>query len=182
MTLQFGNSSAPSWNIAPIDFIAGQTDANTCVSAFFSLGTGNTGIAPAFIFGDTFLVRAQNDKLHKPFIDILPPQKNVYSVYRFSPPSVGFAALSSKALAINGVEGPAPSSSAPNSAVTVSLNDNGSASVEPTKAGSSGSTASPAASGQTNGGNTSGAGRGVAVSAAYYLMSLALPASVVLLL
>lgn len=35
-------------------------------------------------------------------------QKNVYSVFRAEPPSVGFAQLSSVALAMNGVERPVP--------------------------------------------------------------------------
>ena len=35
-------------------------------------------------------------------------QKNVYSVYRYQPASVGFAALSQSALSMNGVNGPPP--------------------------------------------------------------------------
>ena len=49
-----------------------------CVGAFFSIGSvAGTGI-PAWIVGDSFL-------------------KNVYSVFRASPPSVGFAQLSDAA-------------------------------------------------------------------------------------
>ena len=36
-------------------------------------------------------------------------QKNVYSVFRYNPPAVGFAQLSSAALAMNGVNGNPPS-------------------------------------------------------------------------
>jgi hypothetical protein len=36
-------------------------------------------------------------------------QKNVYSVFRYNPPSVGFAQLSDAALALNGAEGMVPS-------------------------------------------------------------------------
>jgi hypothetical protein len=36
-------------------------------------------------------------------------QKNVYSVFRFNPPSVGFAALSATAIAQNGIKAAVPS-------------------------------------------------------------------------
>ncbi|GJJ06196.1 hypothetical protein Clacol_000385 [Clathrus columnatus] len=81
-----------SWPINPADFSIQQPGNNNqivCVTAMFDL-TPNTGPTPgappqkrqnnipnpAFIVGDAFL-------------------KNVYSVFRFSPPSVGFAQLGS---------------------------------------------------------------------------------------
>ena len=48
-----------------------QVSESTCVGGFFALDTSGTS-APPWIVGDTFL-------------------KNVYSVFRASPPSVGFA-------------------------------------------------------------------------------------------
>ncbi|KIP11625.1 hypothetical protein PHLGIDRAFT_99453 [Phlebiopsis gigantea 11061_1 CR5-6] len=173
VTVQFGSSSAPSWSISPTDFIAGEQQG-LCISSFFSLGTTNTGLAPPFIFGDTFL-------------------KNVYSVYRATPPSVGFAQLSEKALALNGVEGPAPSASAPDSSVTISIGNSGSVSVNAplTTAGSSASSgASPtnSASSSGSGGGSSGSGSGstssadkVGVLSAVSLMSSILSTCVVLL-
>jgi cathepsin D len=47
-------------------------------------------------------------------------QKNVYSVFRFNPPSVGFAALSDVAIAHNGVDGPVPSATIGSVAAAVS--------------------------------------------------------------
>lgn len=41
--------------------------------------------------------------------DVRHDQKNVYSVFRYDPPSVGFAALSETALAMNGVNAVIPS-------------------------------------------------------------------------
>ena len=53
--------------------------AQMCVGGIFDVGStvGSGAGAPAWIVGDTFL-------------------KNVYSVYRANPPSVGFAALPSE--------------------------------------------------------------------------------------
>jgi len=51
-----------------------QLSTKQCVGALFSLDTSG-GNGPAWIVGDTFL-------------------KNVYSVFRYSPASVGFASLS----------------------------------------------------------------------------------------
>ncbi|TFK84827.1 acid protease [Polyporus arcularius HHB13444] len=89
VTMRFGSSTI-SWPISNADFLVGQgTTPDMCVGAFFSIGqTG--GSAPPWIIGDTFL-------------------KNVYSVFRAQPPSVGFAQLSETATAMNGVTGPAPS-------------------------------------------------------------------------
>ncbi|OAX43185.1 acid protease [Rhizopogon vinicolor AM-OR11-026] len=80
----------PSWSITPDDFAftsAGPT-SDECYGAFYAIPTSTE--TPSWIIGDTFL-------------------KNVYSVFRYNPPSVGFAALSEVALAMNGKAGGIPS-------------------------------------------------------------------------
>ncbi|KAG0694220.1 aspartic peptidase domain-containing protein [Suillus ampliporus] len=84
IAISFGG---PSWPVSPADFRLTQISTSQCIGAFFELNTG--GSAPSWIVGDTFL-------------------KNVYSVFRYNPAAVGFAALSSTALAMNGVNAPAP--------------------------------------------------------------------------
>ncbi|KAF5343829.1 hypothetical protein D9757_013918 [Collybiopsis confluens] len=78
VTMAFGGKS---WAISNDDFQAQVLSKTSCLGAFFSLSTGSN--APAWIVGDTFL-------------------KNVYSVYRFNPPAVGFAQLSATATALSG--------------------------------------------------------------------------------
>ncbi|KAJ7606122.1 aspartic peptidase A1 [Mycena polygramma] len=78
VTLSFGGKT---WAVSPADFASQQVSRGTCLGAFFTLTTGDG--APNWIVGDTFL-------------------KNVYSVFRYNPPSVGFASLSDVALAMNG--------------------------------------------------------------------------------
>jgi len=95
VSLSFGGNS---WPISPDDFKMTESEGQ-CVGAFFQLTTGNS--APSWIIGDTFL-------------------KNVYSVFRFNPPSVGFAALSDVAIAHNGVDGPVPSATIGSVAAAVS--------------------------------------------------------------
>ncbi|KAG2125045.1 aspartic peptidase domain-containing protein [Suillus clintonianus] len=85
VAISFGG---PSWPISPADFLLTKISSSQCVGAFFELNTG--GSAPSWIVGDTFL-------------------KNVYSVFRYNPASVGFAALSNTALAMNGVDAAPPS-------------------------------------------------------------------------
>lgn len=70
-----------------------------CVGGFIALNTSGT-TTPAFIVGDTFL-------------------KNVYSVFRAEPPSVGFAVLSDTANAMNGALGPIPTPTFGSVAATV---------------------------------------------------------------
>ncbi|KAJ3730003.1 aspartic peptidase domain-containing protein [Lentinula guzmanii] len=96
VTMAFGGKS---WAISNADFQAEQLNSNTCMGAFFSLDTGDN--APSWIVGDTFL-------------------KNVYSVFRYNPASVGFAELSSEALAMNGVNAAVPSATIGSAAATVS--------------------------------------------------------------
>ncbi|KAG2121888.1 aspartic peptidase domain-containing protein [Suillus clintonianus] len=83
--LSFGGAT---WSISPADFAFAQTSSSECIGAFFAADTG-TG-APSWIIGDAFL-------------------KNVYSVFRYNPPSVGFASLSSVSIAENGAGGTVPS-------------------------------------------------------------------------
>ncbi|KAG8879642.1 hypothetical protein FRB97_001553 [Tulasnella sp. 331] len=81
VTVSFGGTN---WPIDPADFTSATEDRNTCMGALFAAESGSgtpvtgaqTSISPTWILGDTFL-------------------KNVYSVYRFNPPSVGFATLAS---------------------------------------------------------------------------------------
>lgn len=77
-----------TWSMSPADFAFTQTSSTECIGAFFEASTG-TG-SPSWIIGDAFL-------------------KNVYSVFRYNPPSVGFATLSSVAIAENGAGGTVPS-------------------------------------------------------------------------
>jgi hypothetical protein len=62
-----------TWSIDPADFNVQQLDGRNCLGAFFGLDLGSQG-GPDWVIGDSFL-------------------KNVYSVFRFTPPSVGFAQL-----------------------------------------------------------------------------------------
>ncbi|KAG8687660.1 hypothetical protein FRC09_013366, partial [Ceratobasidium sp. 395] len=89
--------SSRTWTIDPADFLLMRSSSTMCVGAFFSLSL--SGSAPQWIVGDTFL-------------------KNVYSVYRYNPPSVGFANLSSNALSQNRLGGRLPSATIGSSPVT----------------------------------------------------------------
>ncbi|KAG1854827.1 aspartic peptidase domain-containing protein [Suillus subalutaceus] len=77
-----------TWSMSPADFAFTQTSSTECIGAFFEATTG-TG-SPTWIIGDAFL-------------------KNVYSVFRYNPASIGFASLSSVAIAENGAGGAVPS-------------------------------------------------------------------------
>ncbi|KZP16586.1 acid protease [Athelia psychrophila] len=85
VSMSFGG---PYWAISPEDFLLTQISTDSCIGAFFTLTSGSS--APSWIVGDTFL-------------------KNVYSVFRYNPPSVGFAALSATATAQNDANANAPS-------------------------------------------------------------------------
>jgi cathepsin D len=69
VAISFGGQS---WSISPADFLMAQISVNQCVGSIFVL-TGSS-FGPGWVVGDTFL-------------------KNVYSVFRANPPSIGFAAL-----------------------------------------------------------------------------------------
>ncbi|KAF9219785.1 acid protease [Gyrodon lividus] len=93
----------PSWAISPADFQFQQTGPSSdyCYGAFYSIPPSQG--TPQWIIGDTFL-------------------KNVYSVFRYNPPSVGFAALSQTALAMNGIEAVIPSATLGANAATITAN------------------------------------------------------------
>ncbi|KAK2465711.1 hypothetical protein APHAL10511_002255 [Amanita phalloides] len=97
VTVAFGNGS--SWPISPADFRLSRLTQNSCLGAFFELSSD--GSTPSWIFGDTFL-------------------KNVYSVFRYDPASVGFAQLSSTAVSQGGVSGPLPSATIGTVTTTIS--------------------------------------------------------------
>jgi len=78
MSLNFGSSD---WAVASSDFVSRQLSRDLCVGALFAINLTGTA-TPSFIVGDTFL-------------------KNVYTVFRFDPPSVGFAQLSAAANALS---------------------------------------------------------------------------------
>jgi hypothetical protein len=87
------NFGGRTWFMSPDDFRLQQVTKGPgalCTGAFFALNTGAN--APAWIIGDAFL-------------------KNVYSVFRFNPPSVGFAQLSTAAEELSRATLPLPSPS-----------------------------------------------------------------------
>ncbi|KAG0692345.1 acid protease [Suillus ampliporus] len=81
------NFGGNSWSMSPADFTHTQVSSTGCIGAFFvtPLGRGS----PSWVIGDAFL-------------------KNVYSVFKYSPASVGFAALSETAIAQNGIKAAVP--------------------------------------------------------------------------
>ncbi|KAF9461540.1 aspartic peptidase A1 [Collybia nuda] len=101
VTVAFGGKN---WPISAADFRLTRLTRDTCLGAFFDLTTGRS--APSWIVGDTFL-------------------KNVYSVFRYDPPSIGFAELSSTALALNGADGPVPTPTIGSAAATVTATGRG---------------------------------------------------------
>lgn len=90
-----------SWSINPADMNLGtiSQDDRMCAGGIFDL-TAGTSIqpgsgTPSWIIGDTFLVRSFNTSLHLKRLSSM--QKNVYTVFRTNPDSVGFAQLSTQA-------------------------------------------------------------------------------------
>jgi cathepsin D len=81
-----------------------EVSGNMCIGAFFELGSST----PAWIIGDTFLVSLRGSPFWSTRILTFSLQKNVYSVFRYNPPSVGFAELSATALAMNAPGGNVP--------------------------------------------------------------------------
>ncbi|KAK7466332.1 hypothetical protein VKT23_005058 [Stygiomarasmius scandens] len=84
VSMAFGGRS---WSVSNADFQVAQLSRSLCLGAFFDIDTGTS--SPSWIVGDTFL-------------------KNVYSVFRYDPASVGFAELSATALAMNGADSNVP--------------------------------------------------------------------------
>ncbi|KAG0149952.1 hypothetical protein CROQUDRAFT_88501 [Cronartium quercuum f. sp. fusiforme G11] len=75
IAVQFGEMS---YSIDPSDFNLGKTSNGRCLTSFFTITKSKSGGSiPEWIFGAAFL-------------------KNVYAVFRASPPSVGFAQLSAE--------------------------------------------------------------------------------------
>lgn len=87
VNVQF-NFGGNTWSMSPADFTHSRVSSTECLGAFFVSSIGQGG--PSWIIGDAFL-------------------KNVYSVFKYSPASVGFAALSETAIAQNGVKAAVPS-------------------------------------------------------------------------
>ncbi|KAF8872837.1 aspartic peptidase A1 [Gymnopilus junonius] len=85
VSLSFGGKQ--NWTISAADFQLSRLTRSSCLGAFFELSTSSS--APSWIVGDTFL-------------------KNVYSVFRYKPLSIGFAQLSATAVAESGSGGPVP--------------------------------------------------------------------------
>ncbi|KJA26704.1 hypothetical protein HYPSUDRAFT_132772 [Hypholoma sublateritium FD-334 SS-4] len=99
ITLSFGGKA---WPISEHDINIGPDSHNPsqCLGAIFDGGTGNGGFT--WIVGDTFL-------------------KNVYSVFRSVPPSIGFAQLSGKTAAASVATAAAATSESLNRARLVSI-------------------------------------------------------------
>ncbi|CUA66620.1 Cathepsin D [Rhizoctonia solani] len=74
------NFGGRSWSMESADFKLLTTNPNVCVGAIFELSMGGLGNpdVPQWVVGDAFM-------------------KNVYSVFRYEPPSIGFAQLSAAA-------------------------------------------------------------------------------------
>ncbi|KDQ55714.1 hypothetical protein JAAARDRAFT_37134 [Jaapia argillacea MUCL 33604] len=117
-TISFGGKS---WPVSSADMNLGQVSSTMCMGGIFDLSLGSSagsGGGPSWVVGDTFL-------------------KNVYSVFRANPPSVGFAQLSSAA------GGSGPGSTSIPSSVAISISGTG---ARPSSTGSSGGS-NPFASG-----------------------------------
>lgn len=78
--------------------------------------------SPSWVVGDTFLVRLSHQFNLEFTIHHRHPHKNVYSVFRSTPPSVGSARLFEVALAMNGVQ---------DAQTTVTGNTNGAPVLQP---------------------------------------------------
>ncbi|KAG2121893.1 aspartic peptidase domain-containing protein [Suillus clintonianus] len=87
VNVQF-NFGGNTWSMSPADFTHSQVSTTECLGAFFIASFGSGG--PSWVIGDAFL-------------------KNVYSVFKYSPASVGFAALSETAISQNGIKAAVPS-------------------------------------------------------------------------
>ncbi|KAH0836319.1 aspartic peptidase domain-containing protein [Lanmaoa asiatica] len=89
-----------TWAMSAADFEFATISSTECIGAFFDISTSSGSSTPSWIIGDAFL-------------------KNVYSVFRYNPPSIGFAALSETAIAENGVNGAVPSATIGTTSATV---------------------------------------------------------------
>lgn len=82
VSLTFGGIA---YTVSQEDFQLGRTNAGLCVGALYAVDVGDG----SFTIGDTFM-------------------KNVFSVFRYDPPAVGFARLSDAAIAEQSVSEPVP--------------------------------------------------------------------------
>jgi len=98
IAISFGG---PAWPISLTDLNLGSVSNGLCLGGIFDITAGSnvkpTPGTPQWIVGDTFLVRifcysGLSGMLTGLFST---GQKNVYTVFRSNPPSVGFAQLSS---------------------------------------------------------------------------------------
>jgi len=83
------NFGGQTWPMSSADFEYTRISSSQCIGALFEADSGGSG-RPDWVVGDAFL-------------------KNVYSVFRFNPPAVGFAELSSTATLKNGIDAAPPS-------------------------------------------------------------------------
>lgn len=97
VSISFGGKA---WPINPDDMNLGTVGGGLCLGGIFDLGLGSNinggGGNPSWVVGDTFLVRG-SAAMTELWLLILFDQKNVYSVFRADPLSVGFAQLSDAA-------------------------------------------------------------------------------------
>lgn len=107
------------------DFEYNKISSSECIGVFFDIGSSSGPGAPSWVVGDAFLVSPPRSRIMQP-PHVSARQKNVYSVFQYNPPAIGFAALSEEAIAQNGVNGPVPSPTI--GAVTASVTNAGSAS------------------------------------------------------
>ncbi|KAJ6573117.1 aspartic peptidase domain-containing protein [Mycena vulgaris] len=117
ITVSFGGKT---WPINPIDMNLGpvSTGASQCIGGIFDLGSGGSDTSPGWVFGIAFL-------------------KNVYTVLRNTPSSIGFAQLSTVAGG-TGTPNPVPSSSGSSTSTRTSTGGGSSTSTD-----SGGSTSTP---------------------------------------
>ena len=78
VALSFGGQN---WSISPDDFMLQKMSNNLCLGAFFEIDSSQNNNGVSWIIGDTFL-------------------KNVYTVFRANPASVGFAKLAANAQSV----------------------------------------------------------------------------------
>ena len=110
MSLSFGGQT---WSISPDDFKQSEISNGQCLGAIFQYSTssggggggGGNSNTPQWIIGDTFL-------------------KNVYTVFRANPASVGFAALASDAQSV-ATQGGVPTPTIGSASVSVTGSSSG---------------------------------------------------------
>jgi len=130
VTISFGGTS---WPISEADMIA-QSSGDQCIGSIFDLNAGSGSGSPSWIIGAAFL-------------------KNVYSVYRAQPPSVGFAQLSANPGSSSGTSSGSTSESSSRSS---SFGTTTSSTSTPTAVSGTGSGTGSGSSSSSNSGFPSG--------------------------